>query len=50
MELFHGSLLKILQDGENFDLETKIAMCRQVSAGVWHLHGQNVLHCDIALR
>lgn len=33
-----------------FSIEQKIEACLQISAGVWHLHRQKIVHGDLALR
>ena len=46
-----GSLLSLLQKNENsLKNRDKIEIFRQLSAGLWHLHAEHVIHCDLALR
>ena len=47
----NGSILKVVRDGGHiFTKEEKINLCCQVSAGLWHLHAEHVVHADLALR
>jgi len=44
-----GSLLEVIQ-AHAFTSEEKVNFCLQLGTGLWHLHGKDVLHCDLALR
>eukprot|EP01083_Nonionella_stella_P149837 476479_1 len=32
------------------DWETRVCMARDTAAGLWHLHSEGILHCDLACR
>ena len=52
MEIFEdGDLLTLLKN-QVFtpSLDEKLNICKQLSAGLLHLHSENVIHCDIACR
>ena len=52
MEYFkHGSLLTIMKSDKNkYTWNEKIEICRQISAGLLHIHRERIIHGDIALR
>lgn len=51
MEFFqNGSILHTMQKGHRFTLDEKVNICRQISAGILHLHRKDVIHGDIAAR
>merc|ERR1719471_2593260 len=51
MEFFqNGSILHTMQKGHTFSLDQKVNICRQMSAGILHLHRKGVIHGDIAAR
>jgi len=51
MEYFPDqSLLNILKGGKVFNFDQQIAICRQMSASILHLHRKKIVHADIALR
>ena len=51
MELYDCSLLKVMRNyGDEFSIRQKIDLSRQISNGLLHLHSNNVIHADLALR
>ena len=52
MEIFQdGDLLSLLKNNVFIPtLEEKLDICKQLSAGLLHLHSEKVIHCDIACR
>eukprot|EP00493_Phyllostaurus_siculus_P006961 UN07034 len=50
MEYFQdGSLLDAVKR-QHFSIQTKIRFCLEIAHGMWHLHDNEVIHGDIALR
>ena len=46
-----GSILKAVQSqSHDFTRKEKLNLCCQISAGLWHLHAEHVVHADLALR
>lgn len=46
----NGSVLDCLERGQQFSSNQKYDIIRQASAGLWHLHADNFVHRDLALR
>ena len=44
-----GSLLEQVRM-KKFSMADKVRFCSEIIHGIWHLHAQDVLHGDIALR
>merc|ERR1719483_354716 len=50
MELYQdGSILNKMENHQFTPLE-KVDMCLQIANGLWHIHGEGVIHCDLGAR
>jgi serine/threonine protein kinase len=52
MEMYKdGDLLTAMKNGNiNYNYVQKLDLVQQLSTAILHLHSENVIHCDIALR
>ena len=50
MEYWSGGSLKTALEKNDISLNRKYELCRQISAGLLHLHSEKIIHGDVSLR